>query len=91
MVLAVGSGDASAVRMLLDAGADPNAKDSMGMTAIMWAAGTYKLEIIHALLDAGADVNAKDNEGLTAAELTDRADIVRVLKAASAGSARRQR
>ena len=53
-------GDAALVKRLLMAGADPNASNSAGATALMWAvpdAGKMQL-----LLDAGADVNARSDD-----------------------------
>ena len=55
------------VLVLLDAGADANAKDEQDMTALMRAvAKKSSKEIIVMLLDAGADANAKDKENVTA-------------------------
>lgn len=48
-----------------DKGADVNAKDSNGMTALMVAETMSRFEVIKLLLDKGADVNAKDNNGQT--------------------------
>lgn len=46
----------------LTKGANPNAKDSDGMTGLMWAAyDNPDPETITLLLKAGADVNAEDN------------------------------
>jgi mono/diheme cytochrome c family protein len=56
-------GDATLVRRLLAAGADPDARDVAGATALMWAAGNAKS--MRALLDAGADVNARSDERRT--------------------------
>ena len=51
-------------------GADVNAKDKGGMTALMLAAVRVTAfngnpEVIHTLLKAGADIFAKDNNGQT--------------------------
>lgn len=48
-------------------GADVNAKDIMGFTALMYAVADkdHKLNIIETLLKNGADVNAKSNDGYT--------------------------
>ena len=53
-------GDAALVKRLLAGGADPNAANSAGATALMWAApdGTR----CGVLLDAGADVNARSDD-----------------------------
>ena len=53
-------GDAALVTRLLAAGADPNATNTAGATALMWAApDAAKMQ---ALLDAGADVNAHSDD-----------------------------
>src|SRR5262249_4877976 len=57
-------GDAPLVKRLLDAGADPNAANRAGATALIWAAPDRdKLAL---LLDAGADVNARSDDRRTA-------------------------
>ena len=50
---------------MLDAGADVNAKDEDGMTALMYSVwgDTPNVEVIDTLLDAGAEVGMKDHEG----------------------------
>src|SRR5690349_20698694 len=49
-------GSPEAVRLLLDPGADVNAKNSFDATALMWAAGDpVKARL---LIERGADVNA---------------------------------
>ena len=62
--LSPGSGDI--VKMLLAAGANPNAADNKGGTALMWAMGGDNLEALKILLNAGANPNAADNNGETA-------------------------
>ena len=52
--------------MLLDAGADVNAVDQYGKTALMWGAMLGNPENVKVLLDAGTDVNARDKYGTTA-------------------------
>ena len=61
-------GDADLVRRLLAAGADPNAVNSAGATALMWAAP--RVAIMQTLLDAGADVHARSEDGRTALVIT---------------------
>jgi ankyrin repeat protein len=63
LMAAVLNADAQTVRQLLDAGADPNAKNDAGATALMWAAGDPAKTA--ALVDHGADVNAKSADGRT--------------------------
>jgi ankyrin repeat protein len=57
------------VKALIDKGADVNAKDKDGQTALMLAAGGGYTEIVKALIEKGADVNAKNNTGDTALSL----------------------
>jgi membrane protease YdiL (CAAX protease family) len=59
------AGNAQEVRALLEKGADPNAKDREGVSALMRAAYRANLETIWVLTERGADVNARDDEGLT--------------------------
>ena len=50
----------------IEAGADVNAKDKNGKTALMIAAQNTISNAVRVLIDAGADVNVKDNNGKTA-------------------------
>ena len=74
------NGDAAAIRLLLDHGADVNARQKNGTTALMFAAGlgfgtgtfandyateAQLLESVKVLVAAGADVNAVNEAGET--------------------------
>ena len=59
---AVSAGDSERVQALLKAGANLNAADSLGNTALHIASEKGDIECIHLLLDAGADVK-KMNHG----------------------------
>ncbi len=63
---AVKAGDVARASQLLAAGADVNARDAYGATALMNAAHGGNLEMVEALLAAGAEVDAKDELGWTA-------------------------
>lgn len=60
-------GDLPMVRMLLDAGADPNAPGHRGMNALSAAARSCRAgpEVIAALIDAGANLEDRSGAGLT--------------------------
>jgi cytochrome c551/c552 len=74
-------GDASLLKRLLALGADADARDVAGATALMWAAPDRdKMQL---LLDAGADVNARSDAGRSALLVTSgivgAADALRLL------------
>jgi ankyrin repeat protein len=53
------------VKLLLDAGFDPNIRDNFGWTPIMDASINGRIKNVRALLEAGADVNAKNRHSQT--------------------------
>jgi hypothetical protein len=55
--------DTSAVRLLLDSGADPNARNDAGATALLWAIDDA--EKTRLLLSHGADPNVRSDDGAT--------------------------
>jgi ankyrin repeat protein len=62
---------ADAVKLLLEAGANPNAVSAKGDTALHIAAHDGRLEVLRELVAGGADVNARNAAGKTALELVD--------------------
>ena len=66
------NGKLDCVKALIEAGADLNAKENDGWTALHLAACNGKLDCVKALIEAGADLNAKDNDGWTALHLAAR-------------------
>jgi ankyrin repeat protein len=58
--------DAESTKLLLDRGAEVNARDGAGHTPLYEAAGHGDKAIVELLLERGADVNAKDIGGDTA-------------------------
>jgi ankyrin repeat protein len=60
------SGDLTRAKALIEGGAEVNARDAYGATALMNAAQSGNLEMVEALLAAGAEVDAKDELGWTA-------------------------
>ena len=79
LMVAADAGHVDAVRMLLDAGADPNAlagTDGGGYQMTMslyrplhFAAGSGHAEVVDLLLDAGADPNPTDAQGMAGTPL----------------------
>ena len=66
LVHAVKNGDAPAVLLsLLKAGADVNATEGDGATALAWASHRDNLEAAKLLIGAGANVNAGNEYGVT--------------------------
>ena len=85
LIDAARKGDINRIKKLLDKGADVNAKDKDGETALMAAALRGHTEIVQFLLNKGADVNAKRNDGTTALMAAAReghTETVRILKQA---------
>jgi outer membrane protein assembly factor BamB len=60
LLAAAKKGDLGAVKTLLAKGADANAKNSYGATALSFAADKGHLEVVKLLLEHKADPNAKD-------------------------------
>jgi len=72
------------VRMLLDKGADPNAKSQSGSTPLHTVAFTGDRASLDLLLEHGADRAIKNNDGKTAKDIaTERGneDVARILAA----------
>ena len=87
LIEAAWKGDTVKVRVLLVKGADINAKDKEGFTALMCAAMCGYTDIVQVLLAKGADVNGKNKNSDTALSLAakeDHEEIVRSLKEAGA-------
>jgi ankyrin repeat protein len=80
------AGSTEVMRLLIDKGADVNATNAFGSTALMWSVSD--LSKTRLLLDAGANVNTASKAGRTAlliAAMSDRsAEIVRLLIAKGA-------
>ena len=81
-------GDTEAVKSAVESGADVNAKDKDGKTALMYASERGFEDIVRYLLNQkGIDINARDSGGKTAliyATEKGRAEIVKLLKTAGA-------
>jgi ankyrin repeat protein len=59
------AGQIEVVRLLIERGADVNARQQSGFTPLHEAALTGKLEFARLFLDHGADINAKNDDGKT--------------------------
>jgi ankyrin repeat protein len=74
-------GSVEAMKILLDAGADVNAKNALSVSPILWCAGD--LEKVRLLVSKGADVNAHSKQNQTplliAASHDGASEIVRLL------------
>ncbi|MGB8848069.1 MAG: ankyrin repeat domain-containing protein, partial [Terracidiphilus sp.] len=66
LIQAATNGDTAAVQQLLNKGADIEAKDAYGETALFEAARNGNTEVVTLLLNKGANIEAKDTYGETA-------------------------
>jgi ankyrin repeat protein len=66
LLTAIRDGDTIRAKALLKRGADVNARDEDGATALMHAAADSNLPVMKLLLEEGADVNATSKSGGTA-------------------------
>ena len=82
LLLAAGEGRLDAVRYLLDQGADVNARDERGRSALTEAAFNGNAPVVKELILRGAELNALCDEGtaLDIATKTKHADAVDLLK-----------
>src|SRR5258708_54720 len=63
LMYAAAFGSVDAMKILLDAGADVNAKNALSVSPLLWCAGD--LEKVRLLVSKGADVNARSKQGQT--------------------------
>ncbi len=71
------------MRLLIERGADPNATDARGRTALMGAAGRGQLEMVKLLVSRGVNPRAEDKDGRSAAgyaALARAQDVVRYVQ-----------
>lgn len=69
LIEAAKKGHPPIVAAFLAKGADVNARDGMGGSALMWAVARRSQETVALLIAAGADPNARDRNGQTALKL----------------------
>src|SRR5436190_23629801 len=62
---AAASGDAPAVKQLLQAGANPNEGRLLGLPAVMFPLMMQNREMFQAFVDAKADLQVRDKSGAT--------------------------
>jgi hypothetical protein len=88
LIEGVKKGHVAIAHAFLAKGADVNAPDKHGGTALHWAVGGGKAEIVKLLLDHGADASARDAHGQTALDLAQKRgkdEIAELLEQAGAG------
>ena len=66
LIRAAWEGEAEVVKLLLDRGANIEARDKYGNTALLLSAGHGQAEVVSLLLDRGANIETRDKYGKTA-------------------------
>jgi len=87
LILAIRKGYSEIARLLLQAGADANFRDSQQKTALIVAAENNRLDIVKQLIDRDAGVNSANPHGMSAliaAAKNGQADVVETLIVAGA-------
>ena len=85
LIRAAEDGDLELVCALLEAGADPNAKEDGNFTALICAAARGHSRVVEALLESGANLHARTKRGRTAADIAiqeGQEEVARLLRAA---------
>jgi len=77
--IAAAMGDGDLVRLLLFWGANVNARDDMGRTALHRAAGCGMTRVVEILLEKGAGKGVTDFTGKTALDWADKEDVRELL------------
>jgi len=84
LIEAVVKNDLTQVQSLLEKGVDVNAKDNVGVSALIGTSFEGHLDVAKLLVEKGADVNIKSTNGdtaLLAASAKDHTKIMELLKA----------
>jgi ankyrin repeat protein len=80
-MLAAAGGPRETVRILLDQGANPNAKTASGATALLLATNDEREAVVPILLERGASANAADDTGVTPLMMAAEAGSLEAVKA----------
>lgn len=80
LIVACAKGHIEVAKVLLDKGADVNARNVNGWTALMAASANDRLDAVKLLLDRGAEVNSRHAYGHTALKLARQKNHTRIVK-----------